>query len=53
MFLQILGMTLIVIGLVGFIVSMGAIFYHLFRAQRGEPRQSQPPHASQQPEVEP
>lgn len=35
MFLQILGMTLIVIGLVGFLVSMGAIFYHLFRAQRG------------------
>lgn len=53
MFLQILGMTLIVIGLVGFLVSMGAIFYHLFRAQRGEPRQPQSPRAGQQPEVEP
>ena len=53
MFLQILGMTLMVIGLVGFLVSMGAIFYHLFRAQRVEPRQPQSPRAGHQSEVEP
>ena len=38
MFLQILGMTLMVIGLVGFLVSMGAIFYHLFRAENRDRR---------------
>ena len=53
MFLQILGMTLIVIGLVGFLVAMGGIFYHLFRAEYGRPRQAQPPHADQRQEIEP
>ena len=40
MFLQILGMTLMVIGLVAFLVSTGAIFYHLLRTQRNEPDQA-------------
>ena len=41
--MQILGMTLIVIGLVGFLVGIGGILYHLFRAEYGSPRQAQPP----------
>ena len=52
MFLQILGMTLIVIGLVGFLVAMGGIFYHLFQAEYGRPRPAQPNRADQQREVE-
>ncbi len=53
MFLQILGMTLIVIGLVGFLVAMGGIFYHLFRAEYGSPRPTQPPQTNPSGEVEP
>ena len=53
MFLQILGMTLMVIGLVGFLVAMGGIFYHLFRAEYGSPRQAQPPQTNPSREVEP
>ena len=37
MFLQILGMSLMVIGLVGFLVGIGGILYHLFRAEYGRP----------------
>ena len=53
MFLQILGMTLIVIGLVGFLVAMGGIFYHLFRAEYGIPGPAQPPQTNPSREVEP
>ena len=53
MFLQILGMTLIVIGLVGFLVGIGGILYHLFRAEYGSPRQAQPPRTNPPGEVEP
>ena len=53
MFLQILGMTLIVIGLVVFLVAMGGIFYHLFRAEYGSPRPAQPPQTNPPGEVEP
>ena len=38
MFLQILGMTLIVIGLVGFLVSISVILYHLIRAENRDRR---------------
>jgi hypothetical protein len=42
MFLQIMGMTLMVIGLVGFLIGVGGILYHLFRAEYGRPRQALP-----------
>ena len=53
MFLQILGMTLMVIGLVGFLVGIGGILYHLFRAEYGSPRPAQPPRTNPSREVEP
>ena len=52
MFLQILGMTLIVIGLVVFLVAMSFIFYHLFRAERGRARPAQPPQTNPPGETE-
>ena len=53
MFLQILGMTLMVIGLVGFLVGIGGILYHLFRAEYGRPRPAQPLRTNSPGEVEP
>ena len=53
MFLQILGMTLMVIGLVGFLVAMGRIFSHLSRAEYGSPGPAQPPRTNPSREVEP
>jgi hypothetical protein len=53
MFLQILGMTLMVIGLVGFLVGIGGILYHLFRAEYGSPRPAQPLRTNPPGEVEP
>ena len=52
MFLQIMGMTLMVIGLVGFLIAMGSIFYHLFRAKYGSRRPVQPPRTDPSGEVE-
>ena len=51
-FLEILGMTLMVIGLVGFLVAMGGIFYHLFRAEYGKPQPDRKPRTEQQREGE-
>ena len=52
MFLQILGMTLMVIGLVGFLVGVGGILYHLFRAEYGRPRPAQRSPSNSSEEVE-
>ena len=53
MFLQILGMTLMVIGLVGFLVGIGGILYHLFRVEYGRPRPAQPLRTNPSGEAEP
>ena len=52
-FLEILGMTLMVIGLVGFLIGVGGILYHLFRAEYGHSWPIRSPRANQPEEVEP
>ena len=52
MFLQIMGMTLMVIGFVGFLVAMGGIFYHLFRAENRSRRPVQSSRTDLSGEVE-
>ena len=52
MFLEILGMTLMVIGLVGFLIGVGGILYHLFRAEYGHSWPIRSPRANQPEEVE-
>ena len=46
MFLQIMGMTLMVIGLVGFLVAVGVILYRMIRAENA----SRQPSSQSRPE---
>ena len=52
MFLQILGMTLIVIGLIGFLVSISVILYRLIRAENRDRRMGSQLQPEPQGEVE-